>query len=70
MCDHFHRLVDVAISGCGKSWPQATEDGFTFQCIGCWKVDCLTAELVRQMYVSLTITLNLYEKVKELVFAT
>ena len=23
------------------------EEGFTFQCTGCWKVECLTAELAR-----------------------
>ena len=37
MCNHCHSLVDFAIS----------EEGFTFQCLGCWKVDCLTAELAR-----------------------
>ena len=47
MCNHCHRLVDFAISGCGKSWSETTEEGFTFQCLGCWKVDCLSAELAR-----------------------
>ena len=45
MCNHCHSLVDFAVSGCGKTWSQTTEEGFTFQCLGCWKVDCLTAEL-------------------------
>ena len=44
---HCHSLVDFALSGCGKSWSATTEEGFTFQCLGCWKVDCLTAELAR-----------------------
>ena len=47
LCDHCHSLVDFALSGCGKSWSQTMEEGFTFQCLGCWKVDCLTAELAR-----------------------
>ena len=47
MCDHCHSLVDFALSGCGKSWSETTDEGFTFQCLGCWKVDCLTAELAR-----------------------
>ena len=47
MCNHCHSLVDFAVSGCGKSWSETTEEGFTFQCLGCWKVDCLTAELAR-----------------------
>ena len=49
MCNHCHSLVDFAVSGCGKSWSETTEEGFTFQCLGCWKVDCLTAELARLM---------------------
>ena len=47
LCDHCHSLVDFALSGCGKSWSETMEEGFTFQCLGCWKVDCLTAELAR-----------------------
>ena len=47
MCNHCHSLVDFFISGCGKSWSETTEEGFTFQCLVCWKVDCLTAELAR-----------------------
>ena len=47
MCNHCHSLVDFAVSGCGKTWTETTEEGFTFQCLGCWKVDCLTAELAR-----------------------
>ena len=23
------------------------EEGFTFHCLGCWKMDCLTADLAR-----------------------
>ena len=45
VCNHCHSLVDFAVSGCGKTWSETTEEGFTFQCLGCWKVDCLTAEL-------------------------
>ena len=44
VCNHCHSLVDFAVSGCGKTWSETTEEGFTFQC---WKVDCLTAELTR-----------------------
>ena len=47
VCDHFHSMVDFAISWCGKSWSETTEKGFTFQCIWCWKVDRLTEELAR-----------------------
>ena len=47
MCNHCHSLGDFAVSGCGKTWSETTEEGFTFQCLGCWKVDCLTAELAR-----------------------
>ena len=47
VCDHYHSLVDFALSGCGKSWSETTEEWFTFQCLGFWKVDCLTAELAR-----------------------
>ena len=47
VCNHCHSLVDFAVSGCGKTWSETTEEGFTFQCLGCWKVDCLTAELAR-----------------------
>ena len=47
MCNYCHSLVDFAVSGCGKTWSEATEEGFTFQCLGCWNVDCLTAELAR-----------------------
>ena len=47
MCDHCHSLVDFALSGCGKYWSETTEEGFTFQCLRCLKVDCLTAELTR-----------------------
>ena len=47
MCNHCHSLVDFAVSGCGKSWSETTEEGLTFPCLGCWKVNCLTAELAR-----------------------
>ena len=47
VCNHCHSLVDFTVSGCGKTWSETTEEGFTFQCLGCWKVDCLTAELAR-----------------------
>ena len=47
VCNHCHSLVDFAVSGCGKTWSETTEEGFTFQCLWCWKVDCLTAELAR-----------------------
>ena len=47
MCNHCHSLVDFAVSGCGKTWSETTEEGFTFQCLGSWKVDSLTAELAR-----------------------
>ena len=30
-----------------KSRAETKEEGFTFQCLGCWKVDCLKAELAR-----------------------
>ena len=47
LCNHCHSLVDFAVSGCVKTWSETTEEGFTFQCLGCWKVVCLTAELAR-----------------------
>ena len=33
MCNHCHSLVDFAVSGCGKTWSETTEKGFTFQCL-------------------------------------
>jgi len=45
--DHHHYLVDVAMSGCRMFWAVRMEEGFTLQCLGCWKVDCLTAEITR-----------------------
>jgi len=36
-------LVDFTLSGGGKSWAEKMEEEFTFQCVGCWKMDCLTA---------------------------
>ena len=48
MCNHCHSLVYLALSGCVKSWPETMEEGFTFQCFGCWKVDCLAAAIARQ----------------------
>ena len=46
LCErHCHSLVDCALSGCVKS--ETTEEGFTLQCLGCWKVDCLPAEIAR-----------------------
>ena len=38
VCNHCHSLVDFAVSGCGKTWSETTEEGFTFQCLECWKV--------------------------------
>ena len=40
-------IVGFALSGCIKSWSETMEEDFTFQCKGCWKVECLTAELAR-----------------------
>ena len=51
VCNHCHSLVDFAVSGCGQTWAETTEEGFTFQCLGCWKVDCLIAELARLTYI-------------------
>ena len=39
--------MSFALSGCTKSWAETMEEGFTFQCTGCLKVECLTAELAR-----------------------
>ena len=47
VCDHCHSFVDFALSGCTKSWAETMEEDFTFQCTGCLKVECLTAELAR-----------------------
>ena len=47
MCDYCHSFVDFALSGCTKSWAETMEEDFTFQCTGCLKVECLTAELAR-----------------------
>ena len=35
MSDHGHSLILPYLI-------KTTEEGFTFQCLGCWKVDCLT----------------------------
>ena len=47
VCDHIHSLVDIAVSECGRSWAETTEEGFSSQCLGCWKVDSLTADIAR-----------------------
>ena len=47
VCNHCHSLVNFAVSECGKSWSETPDEGFTFQCLGCWKTDCLSAELAR-----------------------
>ena len=47
MCDYCHSFVDFALSECTKSWAETMEEDFTFQCTGCLKVECLTAELAR-----------------------
>ncbi|KAK2182369.1 hypothetical protein NP493_355g00000 [Ridgeia piscesae] len=47
VCDHCHSFVDFALYGCTKTCTDTLEEGFTFQCTGCWKVECITAELAR-----------------------
>ena len=47
MGDHCHSFVDFALSGCANSWAETMEENVTLQCTGCWKVECLTAELSR-----------------------
>ena len=49
MCDYCHSFVDFALSFASgtKSWAETMEEDFTFQCTGCLKVECLTAELAR-----------------------
>ena len=47
LCDHCHSFVDLALSGCVKSWAETMEEDCTFQCMVCWKLKCLTAELAR-----------------------
>ena len=47
VCDNCHSFVDFALSGCTKSWAETLEEVVTFQCTGCWKVECLTVELAR-----------------------
>ena len=47
MCDHCHRFVDFALSGCIASWAETMEEDFSYQCKGCRNVECLTAELAR-----------------------
>ena len=47
MCDHCDSFINFVFSGCTKSWAKTVEEDFTFQCTGCWKVECLTAELAR-----------------------
>ena len=44
---HCLSLVDFTLSSCGKSWAGKMEEAFTFQCVGSWKVDYLTAEIAR-----------------------
>jgi len=46
-CDHYHSLVNIAVSGCGQSIAETAEEWFTFRCLGCWNVDCLTAGIDR-----------------------
>ena len=47
MCDYFYSFVDFALSGCIASWAETMEEYLTFQWMGCWKVECLTAEVAR-----------------------
>ena len=47
VCDDCHSWVDFALSGCTKSWTETKEEGFTFQCVGCWKVKGLEKEVAR-----------------------
>ena len=47
VCDYCHSFVDFALFRCTKSWAETMEEDFTFQCTGCLKVECLTAELAR-----------------------
>ena len=47
VCDHCHSCVEFALPGCVKAWAETMEEDFTFQCMGCWNVECLTAELAR-----------------------
>ena len=39
--------MDFALSGCVNSWAEIMEEGFSFHCLQCWKLDCLTVELAR-----------------------
>ena len=49
MCDHFHSLVDFALSGCIKSGAETMDEGFSFQCLGYWKVERLTADILARL---------------------
>jgi len=48
VCEHFHSFVEFALSGCVKSLAETTEEDVTFQCMCCWKLECLTANLARE----------------------
>ena len=39
--------MDFTVSGCGKSCAETMGEGLTCQCLGCWKVDSLTAKIAR-----------------------
>ena len=45
MCDHCHSLADFALSGRGRTCAETVEEGFTYLCLWCWNMDCLTAEI-------------------------
>ena len=47
VCNDCQSLVDFALSGCTKHWAETREDGSTFRCRGCSRVECLMKEVYR-----------------------
>ena len=39
--------VDLALSGCIKSWAETKEDELTFRCMGYWRMECLMKEVYK-----------------------
>ena len=47
VCNDCQSWVDFALSGCTKQWAETREDGFTFRCMGCSRVECMMKEVYR-----------------------
>ena len=47
VCNDCQSWVDFALSGCTKQWAETREEGFTFRCRGCSRVECLMKDVYK-----------------------